>query len=135
VSFEQSDIQRRTQGLEYGSDEWTKFHQYARNGIESLNAQIKRGGTADIETASRRRARGLAVAQVFTTVLLSQHNLERIADFLREKYKVKAGMKPKAPSTRSRRRDAEWTNPYTGTTPGRVIAIEAATLRQPPQIE
>jgi hypothetical protein len=51
VSFAQAEIKRTSQGLEYGSAEWEKFHTHARNGIETVNSQVKRTGTNDIGTA------------------------------------------------------------------------------------
>ena len=132
VSFENSDIQRRAQGLVYGSEEWDKFHHYARNGVESVNAQVKKSGTADMETGSRRRVRGLAAAQVFSTFLLTQHNLGRIADFLKQSFKDAAEILVRRASPLVRRRDREFRNAYTGTSPSHSIAIITPALDQPP---
>ena len=69
VSFAEAETKRTPQGLDYGSEEWEKFHAHAhaRNGIESVNSQVKKGSTNDPESSWRRRARGIAVAQIFAT--------------------------------------------------------------------
>lgn len=51
ASFKTADMQRQAQAFEYGSKEWADFHKHARNSIESLNSQVKAGGTEDIESA------------------------------------------------------------------------------------
>jgi len=131
VSFEHAEIQKRAQGLVYGTEEGETFHQYARNGIESLNAQIKTGGTADIQTASRRRTRGIAAASIFSAFLLVQHNLTRIASFLKKEFEEHAQILVRQTVPAIRSRDANWTNAYTATTPNVVIPI-VLPLSEPP---
>lgn len=132
VTFKESDIKRRSQGHAYGSKEWDEFHTAARNGVESVNAQIKKGGTADIESAARRRARGIAVAQVFVTIRIVQHNLERIADFLKQRFMKEEGILVRKSEPAIRSRDADWMNPYTKTTGTTNIPVVAPELDQPP---
>tara|TARA_R110002051_G_scaffold325547_1_gene428754 strand:- start:280 stop:2193 length:1914 start_codon:yes stop_codon:yes gene_type:complete len=131
VSFEHAEIQKRAQGLVYGTEKWETFHQYARNGIESLNAQIKTGGTSDIQTASRRRTRGIAAASIFSAFLLVQHNLTRIASFLKKEFEEHAQILVRQTVPALRSRDAHWTNAYTATTPNVVIPI-VLPLSEPP---
>lgn len=101
------------------SQEWETFHRHARNSIESLNAGVKDTGREAIEEPSRRRVRGFAAAQVFVATLLTNYNLRRIADFLHERQVAesakRAGVNPKP--ALMRRRDREFYNPYTKTTP------------------
>ena len=50
-----------------------------------LEGNKRRGGpfsTNDLESSWLRRARGIAVAQIFATFALVQHNLKKIATFL-----------------------------------------------------
>ena len=68
VSFAEAETKRTSQGLDYGSEEWEKFHAHARNGIESVNSQVKKGSTNELESSWRRGARGIAVAQIFATL-------------------------------------------------------------------
>lgn len=119
VSFNAADIRRQKQKFQYGSAEWEEFHTHARNSIESLNSQIKAGGAEDIESASRRRVRGLAAAQVVATVLLATFNIRKIAAFISDKIKADATQHqgPVSAKTKMRRRDREFHNPYTGTYP------------------
>jgi hypothetical protein len=120
VAFTKDDGIRQKQAFPYKSKEWETFHRYARNSIESLNAGIKDLGRESIEDSSRRRVRGFAAAQVFVTILLTNYNLRKIASFMfKEKVaeaKKNAGLAPTEPATR-RRRDREWYNVYTKTTP------------------
>ena len=81
---------RTSQGLDYGSEEWEKFHAHARNGIESVNSQVKKGSTNDLESSWRRRAGGIAVAQIFATFAPNQHNLKKIATFLKDQFTAEA---------------------------------------------
>ncbi|WP_157509319.1 hypothetical protein [Glaciibacter superstes] len=79
VSFEEANIRRQKQAFDYGTKEWDEFHTHARNSIESLNAQVKAGGTEDIESAGRRRVRGFGAAQIIVTMLLTNFNMRKIA--------------------------------------------------------
>ncbi len=119
VTFTPEDNLDQNQAFPYMSEEWEEFHQHARNSIESLNAGIKDLGRESIEESSRRRVRGFAAAQVFVTVLLTNYNLRKIAAFISEELEKAAaaakGVPPKQPIRR--RRDREWYNPYTKTTP------------------
>jgi hypothetical protein len=118
ASFKTADMQRQAQAFEYGSKEWAEFHRHARNSIESLNAQVKAGGTEDIESAGRRRVRGLAAAQVIITMLVTNFNIRKIAAFISDKIKADARSQTTGPTERPRRsRDSDWHNPYTGTYP------------------
>ncbi len=47
----------------------------------SENQQLKASGDEDIETARRRRVRGISAAQIIITVLLVNHNIRKIASF------------------------------------------------------
>ncbi|TQO18863.1 hypothetical protein FB472_0390 [Rhodoglobus vestalii] len=131
VSFEHAEIQKRSQGLVHGTEEWETFHHYARNGIESVNAQIKTGGTADIQTASRRRTRGIAAASIFSAFLLTQHNLTRITDFIREILDAKKRSGQRGTPAKRRSRDANWTNAYTATSPSLQIPIIISSAPPP----
>lgn len=107
------------------------FEHLIPNGIESLNAQIKTGGTSDIQTASRRRTRGIAAASIFSAFLLVQHNLTRIASFLKKEFEEHAQILVRQTVPALRSRDAHWTNAYTATTPNVVIPI-VLPLSEPP---
>ena len=85
VSFDTKDFRHEAQAFDYGTDEWDEFHTHARNSIESLNHQVKSGGTEDIETASRRRVRGFSAAQIIVTLLLTNFNIRNIAAFMSDK--------------------------------------------------
>ena len=63
--------------------------------------------------------RGFAAAAVFVTILLTNYNLRKIAAFLHdaELEKVEPTKRPPAEPHRLRRRDREFYNPYTKTTP------------------
>ncbi|MBG6059921.1 hypothetical protein RCH16_003383 [Cryobacterium sp. MP_M5] len=119
VAFDTAQFARTAQAFEYGTPEWDKFHTHARNSIESLNNQIKSGGTEDIESASRRRVRGFGAAQIIVTILLTNFNLRKIAAFISDKIKDDAKKHVHGePAVRLiRRRDREWHNPYTDTYP------------------
>jgi hypothetical protein len=119
VTFAKEDGLRQKQAFNYKSREWETFHRHARNSIESLNAGIKDTGRENIEDSTRRRVRGFAAAQVFVTILLTNYNLRKIADFLfKEKLAKEAAANGSVPApTLTRRRDREWHNPYTKTTP------------------
>jgi hypothetical protein len=131
VSFQQSEIQKRTQRFTYGTAEWESFHQYARNGIESTNAALGEGKEFDIESATRRRSRGLAAAQLLTTFLVVQHNLQTIAQFLLRKARRSEGLHVPSRKSNQRARDTKWANPYVGTRPKEVIPI-ALSSDDPP---
>jgi hypothetical protein len=122
VSFDTAANRRSAQAFEYGSEEWAEVHTHARNSIESLNNQIKSGGTEDVESASRRRVRGLGAAQIIVTLLLTNFNLRKIAAFISDQIKEDAKKQVKGePTVRPiRRRDREWHNAYTDTYPAGV---------------
>lgn len=106
------------QAFEFGSDEWDEFHDHARNGVESENGQLKASGDEDIETAGRRRVRGVSAAQIMVTLLLVNHNIRKIAAFISDKMKEDAKTAPAhpRPAKTLRRRDRAWSNKYTKTT-------------------
>ncbi|ASD21702.1 hypothetical protein B7495_06015 [Cryobacterium sp. LW097] len=122
VSFDTAKNRRSAQAFEYGSKEWDQFHTHARNSIESLNNQIKSGGTEDIESASRRRVRGFGAAQLIVTILLTNFNLRKIAAFVSDKIMqdAKNNISGEPAVAPIRRRDREWHNPYTNTFPAGV---------------
>ena len=128
VSFDTAKFTRTAQAFEYGTPEWDTFHTHARNSIESLNHQIKSGGTEDIESASRRRVRGFGAAQIIVTILLTNFNLRKIAAFISDKIKDDAKKHVHGePVVRTiRRRDREWHNPYTDTYPAGVMRPDKA---------
>ena len=119
VSFDTAKNRRNAQAFQYGTKEWDEFHTHARNSIESLNNQVKTGGTEDIESASRRRVRGFGAAQIIVTILLTNFNLRKIAAFISDKIKADAKEQNLGELGVAivRRRDREWHNPYTGTYP------------------
>ena len=114
AAFDLTEMQSPPQAFDYGSEEWEIFHDHARNSIESENEQLKASGNEDIETAGRRRVRGIAAAQVMITMLLVNHNIRKIAAFLSDRAKEKARTTPRVPLLR--RRDRVWANRYTKTT-------------------
>ena len=128
VSFDIAKNRRNNQAFEYGTSEWSEFHTHARNSIESLNAQVKAGGTEDIETAGRRRVRGLGAAQIIVTMLLTNFNLRKIAAFISDKIKADAKSESRGEPAVAlvRRRDREWHNPYTDTYPPGVLRPDKA---------
>ena len=119
VSFDTAKNRRTAQAFEYGTKEWDEFHTHARNSIESLNNQVKSGGTEQIESASRRRVRGFGAAQIIVTMLLTNFNLRKIAAFISDKIKddAKKQVNGEPPIALVRRRDREFHNPYTNTYP------------------
>jgi hypothetical protein len=126
VSFQIANNRRNAQAFEYGTKEFSEFHTHARNSIESLNNQIKSGGTEDVESSSRRRVRGFGAASIVVTILLTNFNLRKIAAFISDKLMDDAkqlvnGVPAKAPM---RRRDREFHNPYTKTFPPGVTPPE-----------
>jgi hypothetical protein len=114
AAFDLTEMQSPPQAFDYGSEEWAQFHDHARNSIESENGQLKTSGNDDIETAGRRKVRGIAAAQVMITMLLVNHNIRKIAAFFSDKEKEKARTTPRIPLLR--RRDRVWANRYTKTT-------------------
>ncbi|TFC16536.1 hypothetical protein [Cryobacterium glucosi] len=128
VSFDTAKNIRQAQAFEYGTKEWDEFHTHARNSIESLNEQIKSGGTEDIESATRRRVRGFGAAQIIVTILLTNFNLRKIAAFISDKIKEEAKRQSNGePVVRTvRRRDREFYNPYTDTYPPGVARPDKA---------
>jgi hypothetical protein len=129
VSFDTAKNRRSAQAFEYGTKEWEVFHTHARNSIESLNNQVKTGGTEDIQSASRRRVRGFGAAQIIVTMLLTNFNLRKIAAFISDKIKADARKQTfgEPGVALVRRRDREWHNPYTGTYPPGVTPPSTAT--------
>lgn len=119
VQFTEEDLIRQRQAFQYQSQEWEEFQTHARQSIESLHEGFKDPGTEQLELSGRRRVRGFAAAQVFTTILLVNYNLRKIASFL---YNEVHGITPPV-SPIVRRRDRLWYNPYTKTIP-RESALE-----------
>ncbi|SDS40011.1 hypothetical protein [Microterricola viridarii] len=117
ASFDEADMRRHQQAFDYGTPEWDAIHTHARNSIESLNAQIKAGGTEDIQSANRRRVRGMGAAQIIVTILLTNFNLRKIAAFLSDKIKedMRAAAGQPAKPRLIPRRDCEFRNPCTDT--------------------
>lgn len=113
VTFTEQDLLRQKQAFQYQSKEWEKFQTHARQSIESLHEGFKDPGTEQLELSGRRRVRGFAPAQVFTTVLLVNYNLRKIAAFLYDE--IHAVTSPE--NMIVRRRDRLWYNPYTKTLP------------------
>lgn len=113
ASFDLTEMTAPQQAFDYGSDEWELFHDHARNSVESENQQLKAAGDEDIATAGRRRTRGFASAQIIITMLLTNHNIRKIAAFLSDREKEKARTTPR--SSLLRRRDRVWANRYTKT--------------------
>ena len=113
VTFAEQDLIRQKQAFPYQSREWEKFQTHARQSIESLHEGFKDPGTEQLELSGRRRVRGFASAQIFTTILLVNYNLRKIAAFLYDEVHAIAT------SSRAimRRRDRLWYNPYTKTLP------------------
>lgn len=114
VAFDFSAMQQPAQAFDYGTDEWEKFHQHARNTVESENQQLKASGDEDIETAGRRRVRGMSAAQIIITLLLVNHNIRKIAAFLDDEQRRERKTAPAAPAPLRRRE--RWANRYTKTT-------------------
>ena len=110
AAFDLTAMQQPAQAFDYGSEEWEDFHQHARNTVESENQQLKASGDEDIETAGRRRVRGISAAQIMITLLLVNHNIRKIASFLDDELRRDRRSTPTGPAPR-RRRDA-WLNKY-----------------------
>ncbi|TFD36278.1 hypothetical protein E3T34_00970 [Cryobacterium sp. TMT1-62] len=122
VSFDTARNRRDAQAFEYGTKEWDEFHTHARNSIESLNNQVKSGGTEDIQSANRRRVRGFGAAQIIVTMLLTNYNLRKIAAFMSDKIRAEAKQNAQGePAIATiRARDRLWHNAYTDTYPAGV---------------
>ncbi|GGM63561.1 hypothetical protein [Microbacterium saperdae] len=114
AAFDLTEMQAPQQAFDYGSEEWETFHDHARNAVESGNEQLKASGDEDIETAGRRRVRGIAAAQILVTLLIVNHNLRKIAAFLSDQEIERARTTPRVYILR--RRDRVWANRYTKTT-------------------
>ena len=114
ASFDLTAMQQPAQAFDYGTDEWEEFHEHARNTVESENQQLKASGDEDIETAGRRRVRGISAAQIIITLLLVNHNIRKIASFLDDEQRRDRENSPAEPSP-TRRRDRAWLNKYTKT--------------------
>ncbi|WP_194383334.1 hypothetical protein [Microbacterium luteum] len=114
ASFDLTAMQQPAQAFDYGTDEWEEFHEHARNTVESENQQLKASGDEDIETAGRRRVRGISAAQIIITLLLVNHNIRKIASFLDDEQRRDRKNSPAEPSP-TRRRDRAWLNKYTKT--------------------
>lgn len=113
VTFSEEYLVRQRQAFRYQSQEWDEFQTHARQSIESLHEGFKDPGTEQLELSRRRRVRGFAAAQLFTTILLVNYNLRKIAAFL---YDELHGITPPESSI-VRRRDRLWFNPYAKTMP------------------
>ena len=121
---------RQRQAFPYKSKEWETFHRHARNSIESLNGMVKDTGGEQIGAAGRRRARGFAAAQILITIQITNYNLTRIAEFLRQQLHSAVRTPEQAAAIPARRRrDAQFHNPYTGTYP-RDFAHERTAVAQ-----
>lgn len=114
AAFDLTEMQSPQQAFDYGTEEWETFHDHARNTVESGNDQLKASGDADIETAGRRRVRGITAAQILVTILIVNHNLRKIAAFLSDQEIERARTTPRVHTIR--RRDRVWANRYTKTT-------------------
>ncbi len=114
VAFDLTAMRQPAQAFDYGTDEWEEFHHHARNTVESENQQLKASGDEDIETAGRRRVRGISAAQIIITVLLVNHNIRKIASFLDDEQRRERKTTPAAPAPPRRRE--RWANKYTKTT-------------------
>ena len=114
AAFDLTEMQAPQQAFDFGSEEWETFHVHARNTVESGNAQLKASGDEDIETAGRRRVRGIAAAQILVALLIVNHNLRKIAAFLSDQKieRVRTTLRVYI----LRRRDRVWANRYTKTT-------------------
>jgi hypothetical protein len=118
VSLNAADDARTAQGMRYMSEEWDQFHDYARNSIESANADVKGEGHESIASKGRRKVRGFAAAAVIFAIQLTQYNLRTITTFLKERAIAAQLGKPDGPPTQAaRRRDAGAVNMYTKTLP------------------
>lgn len=115
AAFDLNAMQQPAQAFDYGTEEWEEFHDHARNTVESENQQLKASGDEDIETAGRRRVRGISAAQIMITLLLVNHNIRKIASFLDDEQRRARKNKPVGPAP-GRRRDRAWLNKYTKTT-------------------
>lgn len=113
VTFTEEDVLRQRQAFRYQSQEWEEFQTHARHSIESLHEGFKDPGTEQLELSGRRRVRGFAAAQLFTTILLANYNLRKIGSFL---YDELHGITTPE-SAIVRRRDRLWFNAYTKTMP------------------
>ena len=130
VSISKSDGLRQRQAFPYKSKEWETFHRHARNSIESLNGMVKDTGGEQIGAAGRRRARGFAAAQILITIQITNYNLTRIAEFIRQQLHSAVRTPEQAAAIPARRRrDAQFHNPYTGTYP-RDFAHERTAVAQ-----
>ena len=115
AAFDLAAMQQPAQAFDYGTEEWEEFHDHARNTVESENQQLKASGDEDIETAGRRRVRGISAAQIMITLLLVNHNIRKIASFLDDEQRRARKNTPIGPAP-GRRRDRAWMNKYTKTT-------------------
>jgi hypothetical protein len=80
--------------------------------------QLKKGGTENLESSSRRLVRGFAAAQVMMTILATNFNLRKIAGFIHDLILDDAGRRPWGPLTpKGRARDSKHRNAYTNTYP------------------
>ena len=131
VSFDTARNRRDAQAFEYGTKEWDEFHTHARNSIESLNNQVKSGGTEDIQSANRRRVRGFGAAQIIVTMLLTNYNLRKIAAFMSDKIRAEAKQNAQGePAIATiRARDRLWHNAYTDTYPAGVTRPDKVKQR------
>ena len=61
--------------------EWEAFQTHARQFIESLHEGFRDPGTEQLELSGRPRVREFNAAQLFTTILLVDYILRKIASF------------------------------------------------------
>jgi hypothetical protein len=112
VSFDGTGGLKHEQALVYGSEEWSTTYQKDRNTNESYNAYVKDDGYEDLESSSRRRARGMAAQQVLTTMLVVSANIRKIAQFIEnEAAELRAASRRKKEPL-GRKRDREGKNKY-----------------------
>lgn len=79
---------RHEQHLEYGTEEHRKVYGM-RNGIESLNRNVKRAQHGDIANADRRHVRGNTFTYIVVAVNAVCENIRRILKFLKEQLAIR----------------------------------------------
>jgi hypothetical protein len=106
------------------NDAWVRrkssLNRVTRSPSQSLHARYFSmiHASSPVGESGRRRVRGFAAA-VFVTILLTNYNLRKVAAFLHdaELEKSEPTKRPPAGPRQPRRRDREFYNPYTKTTP------------------
>ncbi|MEC5170370.1 hypothetical protein [Glaciihabitans sp. GrIS 2.15] len=72
------------QDKDYGTVEHEELLTSARNSAEGTFGQLKDNGFEGLSSASRRKVRGYAAAQVFVTLLLVAFNIRTISSFMKK---------------------------------------------------